>query len=154
MTAVIDVEGYRLSDGTFVIKELAYCNLNCSETFHGIYRAPYEFSQLNARDRHQVKWLTHNLHNLAWERGDLPFRTLETTLKDFVKKFNVVYAKGYSKCQMLEKQYGLEVIDLDCILCPNVTDLPETSQHCSHHYGMRKHCALAKAQAYAKWLKD
>lgn len=68
------------------------------------------------------------------------------------KKFTVLYTKGLEKSRMLEQQYGLHAFNLDCVLCPNIMELPEIEVDCNLHHS--KHCALAKAVAYAEWLKE
>ena len=151
MAAVIEVEGFQLQDGTYVIKELAYSVLQTGELFHGLYKPPTEFENLTPRDRHQCTYVSNNIHGLRWEEGELPYEKLEEHLRR-VACF-VLYAKGFGKCKMLEKQYGIMAYNLDSVLCPTMTELPEVEVRCTYH-SRKKHCAMAKAVAFASWLKE
>lgn len=154
MDIVVDIECF--SGG--IIKELAFAN---SYFCAGVsFKPPFPEHLLSTEEVHQNKWITNNLHKLAWNSGQFYY----TDLKDVIKYIKIdnrnaeYFAKGCEKVQILTALLGIPFTNLDNLGCPSIKHLDRGNQtRCDaypnlHFHPGIHHCAQKKAKAYYDWL--
>ncbi|GBM85732.1 hypothetical protein AVEN_163058-1 [Araneus ventricosus] len=69
-SAVLDFEGFQISPGRFIVKELAVCAVN-EDTFCGrwLFKPPHSFKTLDRKRQNTYTWITKFLHHIAWDDG-------------------------------------------------------------------------------------
>lgn len=149
---VIEFEGFQLQPNSFVIKELAFYSVKYG--YHGrwCFLPPFAWEQLSAKKRKTNAWLIRYCHGLRWESGELPYSALQTILLSICISYTDIYVKGLEKTIFLEHLLGRKVLDLNDFNCPKMKDLESKEVCCPVHSTPFKHCALAKATAYASFI--
>lgn len=154
MSAIIDFEGFQLSRGDFVIKELAFFSTNdCPSWGVWYFEPPKPFDDLTFNLRKQCVWVTTNIHRMNWQEGSLPYSNVKKIIFLLFEMFTHVYVKGLQKVKFLEMVTGYKCINLEDFSCPKVEELFPSYSFCSVHEPNFKHCAVAKTTAYASFLK-
>ncbi|GBO01480.1 hypothetical protein AVEN_218218-1 [Araneus ventricosus] len=154
-SAVLDFEGFQLSPGRFIVKELAVCAVN-DDTFRGrwLFKSPHSYESLDRKKQNTYSWITKFLHHIEWNDGELPYDTFHCVLTVIFETFPYIYVKGLEKKKFLEFLTGRDILNLDDFECPKVRDLPFFGVLCPFMHGKSfQHCAVYKAKAFAKHLE-
>ncbi|GBN68644.1 hypothetical protein AVEN_251374-1 [Araneus ventricosus] len=154
-SAVLDFEGFQLSPGRFIVKELAVCAVN-EDTFCGrwLFKPPHSFKTLDRKRQNTYTWITKFLHHIAWDDGELPYDTFRCVLTVIFETFSYIYVKGLEKKIFLEFLTGRDLLNLDDFECPKLKDLPSFDVLCPFMHGKSfHHCSVYKAKAFAKHLE-
>ncbi|GBO40947.1 hypothetical protein AVEN_92664-1 [Araneus ventricosus] len=154
-SAVLDFEGFQLSPGRFIVKELAVCAVN-DDTFCGrwMFKSPHSFESLDRKKQNTYSWITKFLHHIEWGDGELPYDTFHCVLTVIFETFPYIYVKGPEKKKFLEFLTGRDILNLDDFECPKVKDLPSFDVLCPYMHGKSfSHCAVYKVKAFAKHLE-
>ncbi|GBM83140.1 hypothetical protein AVEN_107386-1, partial [Araneus ventricosus] len=90
--AVLDFEGFQLSPGRFIVKEMAVWAVN-NDTFCGrwLFKSPHSFESLDLEKQKSFSWITKFLHHIKWEDGELPYDTLRCVLTTICQSFSYIY---------------------------------------------------------------
>lgn len=171
MIFIVDIQGFKISQNKFVIKEFAMISEHYSSTFkpiHYIVKSPFsldEQSQLNYRQTNTIKWLTKNCHGLSWNGGNVSISQLKRILHMAMleKSYRKIFfkAKGHEKCLWLsdffvdlfgrDKNVLVLNIEMDGIIWPTLSSMrlihPQYKQCSSHSSSNKKNytslnCAL------------
>lgn len=155
MSVVIDFEGFLLSSGHFIVKELAF-NAVKGYPFSGMctFQPPFPFEELPERQRLQYKWVSKNIHLIDFNKGVLPYSKFRNVLCFLFEIFPNIYVKGYEKRKFLEFLAGRKCYDLNDLKCPRMDQLVPTHSSCTIHVSDFKHCALAKVIVFGNFLKS
>lgn len=153
-SVVIEFEGFQLKPHIFVIKELAYFDVD--RDYHGrwSFLPPHPWKQLSPKDKKKFSWVTRYCHGLRWECGDLPYTALPLILSFLFVSYSDIYVKGLEKSKFLENLSGKKILDLNDFKCPKVGSLKHSTLICNDHIHDFKHCALSKAAAYGSFIKE
>ena len=155
MSLVIDFEGFQVSSKQFFVKELAAYAVNDS-TFRGrwLFKAPFCFDHLDKKSKITVLYTAYNIHHMDWTEGHLPYTDLPCILRMLFRSFKKIYVKGLQKKKFLER-FGVEIENLEDENCPRFCQLPPVETRCPYwHIKGFSHCAVQKAEAYAKFLES
>lgn len=155
MSAVVDFEGFQMSNQHFIIKELAFYSINNPHS-HGVwyFQSPMPFEELSYAQRKQMSWVTRNIHQINWREGFLSYSKLKSILSYLFESFSYIYVKGLQKRTFLELLTGKKCRALEEFDCPKVEDLLPVRTSCSVHELKFHHCALVKATAYGSYLRE
>nr|CAD7463336.1 unnamed protein product [Timema tahoe] len=77
---IVDFQGLKDEDNTFIIKECSVLAICGSVIHHWTFKSPYSFSKLPRHIQKQCDWLAHNHNGLQWDDGDMNGES-ETTHK-------------------------------------------------------------------------
>lgn len=151
---VIEFEGFHLKPHIFIIKELAYFDVE--RGYHGrwSFLPPHPWYMLTKKEKRKFSWTTRRCHGLSWESGDLPYTALPLIVSFLFLSYSDIYVKGLEKSKFLENLSGKKILDLNNFKCPKVENLKFSTLHCPDHIVDFKHCALAKATAYGSFIKE
>jgi len=155
MSLVIDFEGFQVSSNQFYVKELAAYAVNDS-TFRGRwqFRAPFSLDRLDKKSKLTVMFTACNIHLMDWSEGELPYGDLPCILRMLFRSFKKIYVKGLQKKKFLEG-CGVDVENLEDLNCPRFHELPPVESRCPYwHIKGFSHCAVQKAEAYAKFVES
>ncbi|GIY49698.1 hypothetical protein CDAR_173961 [Caerostris darwini] len=153
--AVLDFEGFQISAGSFIIKELAVCAVH-DDTFCGrwLFKPPHPFELIEPRKKENYLWVTKHLHKIKWDDGELPYEYLRSVLTIIMEMFPYIYVKELEKNKFLEFLTSKEILNLDDYECPKVNDLPPLNVFCPFQHGKNfNHCAVYKAKVFTKFLE-
>lgn len=152
-SVVIEFEGFQFKPHVFIVKELAFYDVN--RGFHGrwSFLPPFPWEQLSKKNRKTFSWLTRYCHELDWESGDLPYTSLPLILTFLFVSYKDIYIKGLEKSKFFENLSGRKILDLNDFMCPKMDTLKCATLDCPDHASHFNHCALAKAAAYGSFIK-
>lgn len=144
MECVVEFHGFRDENNKWIIKELAVVGLFFH--FNVIFKSPYSKDCITCRKtRQSISWLEHNYHGIRWEDGFVPFKN--STVRELLKPFDVIYTKGLEKKQFLDQfHYNVREIEESTIFNSNV------AYCCCFHKDNINKCALKNAEMYYKFL--
>ena len=103
MEFVLDVQGFKANDNTFVFKELALSTLeeDCPPQVY-LFRPPFDWNVLRNREKSSNRWLELNYHGIPWCTGDISQKEVQGILHKELKNATKVYVKGREKIQWLK----------------------------------------------------
>lgn len=139
MFAIVDVQGFKISDKEFSPKELASYNGNVMS--HYIFRAPFPLSTLPLPLQQQAKWVSNNHHCIEWDEGFTPVHLFPKILQRLVRDAHVVYVKGYEKVKFLQKYTDKHIIEIE-----EHPALSPSEPSCMYH--VKSHCYCALSNVY------
>lgn len=153
MIFVIDMQGFRGCNNTFIIKELAVVNVNENFHRHFILKPPFSFSTLSRELQCQAHWVYENHHGLKWEGGLTTFWEVKEYLLLNMKN-TTIYVKGTEKKKWLDDLLGniALVFNVEDHSCPNLKSLKQNYPdmlRCNAHSGC---CALQNAFLLKKFI--
>ena len=151
---VVEFEGFQVHTYDFIIKEMAFYSVDLGYHSRWSFLPPCPCEELPIKKRKKFSWLPRNYHGLSWNCGELPYSTLELVLSSLFSSNKNIYTKGLEKTKFLEKKSGRRVFNLDDVNCPKFILLEGLPAKCPMHSKHFKHCALAKASVFAKYIKD
>ena len=150
--SVIDLQGFQLTPHSFVVKELAFYDIN--NGYHGrwSFKPPHPWEDLSPSKQKSYAWVTRNLHGMSWKSGKLPYKTFRRILMSLFTSYDIIYVKGLEKANFLKKfSADLNIVNLDC---PKIDDLHLPIVKCPFHLPESHYCALQRAAAFAKLLRS
>jgi hypothetical protein len=139
---LIDFEGYQVAN-RFFFKEFTYCNINENSFCNLFIKTPI------IRHNKTINWLIQSHHRIPMEYGSINYKRVIKTLNNA----SIIYCKGKSKVDILEKLTNNIIIDIELFGCPKYVYTHSNQLVCEFHNN-NPHCALNKAYFYYKWLKQ
>lgn len=150
----VDVQGFKDSQNTFIIKELALVTSEYTQTF--VIKPPYPFSSLTPEEKRQVLWIERN-RNIYWSEGFIDYREFKRVIIPYLDNQKIL-TKGLEKTKWIKELCSTcEVIDVGEKGWPCFKDL--YIKYCKDHnrYNCivhKKYCALKNAICIKKWYYD
>lgn len=142
-TAIVDVQGYRLCNKTFIIKEI--CILCFGHISHFIFLPPFDYKFLNDSDKYQIKWLTNKYHGLEWSSGSIDYKEKDDLIKKSLQFATCIYVKGEEKTKWLKEiVQNIEIVNIEKIIDHNFRLKDENVAFvfkCFHHDKNRGICS-------------
>ncbi|KAF7383168.1 hypothetical protein HZH68_015017 [Vespula germanica] len=103
-TVFVDLQGFKIQNNLFVLKEFAICDMIDNLVANYVFLPPFHKDQLSRKDEIGVRWLTDNHHGLEWNDGfvnyNLRYEIFEQHLICSSSVLNI-YIKGTEKIQWL-----------------------------------------------------
>ena len=163
VTLILDIDGYRLSSGQFIVRELGWCTIQGENDSQHFY-SPLRYCDLSCKDRRTVNCVYRHVHGLrfeaAYKEAALLQREVESVIRALYKDGLIAYKGGHIEKDVLEKM-GLPCVDLEVFGCPKADSLwsshfdPGTS--CGHHKIETMkfiHCPKQETFLFFNWLKN
>lgn len=118
--AVVDLQGFQLDNGDFIVKELAIRidqQLN-----HYLFKPPMPFHKLSANERRTARYAERKIHGLRYSRGYVEYTELLNILHDI--NVESIFVKGHQKHRFLLKcQLRPEIVNLESSMAQPKMDI-------------------------------
>ncbi|EFN75574.1 hypothetical protein EAI_17598 [Harpegnathos saltator] len=160
MDVIIEVQCFRDSNDTYMLKEVAIVSINEAFVGHWILAPEYLFAELNEKSRRINNWLSLNYHGIEWYDGETNPKYFYSRLHETTSHIRGFMTKGKEKASYLQNLLARNVYNLENI-SPTASDLSPSERiescsfHCSFHT-FRKHrhyhCALRDAYKLKHWF--
>ena len=157
MDIVIDIQGFRDSEGKFIPKEIAVVALDAAIIGHWITLPPCSFEELPESSRRENNWLSQNYHGIEWFDGEANPKFFVSQLRDITRWARCIFTRGHEKASYLRDLLSRNIYNLeaDSPAYKYLPDVDEYGHRCTHH-GLRAnakfHCALRNAHKLKHWL--
>ena len=162
VTLIIDLDGFRLSSGEFLVRELGWCTLegaNDCQHFYSLLR----YKELSCKDRRTVNYVYRHVHGLRFEasfqEAALPQRDVGAVIQALYHGGLIAYKEGQIEKEFLEK-LNLPSLDLEEYGCPKADSLWSShfppGKPCGHHKEHTMtfiHCPKQETFLFYQWLK-
>lgn len=100
---IIDIQGFRIDNNRFIIKEVAILTRNYIKLFHILIQPPCSWNDVSLSFRKQILWLERYYHGLSWDEGHVPYYTAQNIIRNILSNHCVIFVKGNEKRYLLEK---------------------------------------------------
>ena len=156
---IIDIQGFRDNDGSFILKEVAIVR-DDRVVYHAVIRCEPR-KTLNANRQREANYNSSFVHGISWYDGTTNLKRAIHLMKVFASTACQIWVKGPEKCKVLEKILHRKMCDLEIIDCPKASELPkdDTFEECTlpvHRQISDKttpyKCAKLQVQQYARWF--
>lgn len=149
---IVDVQGFKRKDNTFIIKEFSLTSSEYTQTF--LIKPPHFYSTLSNDEKRTVKWLERN-NNILWSEGFVDYREFKRLVHQYLNGTKV-FVKGLEKTKWIKELCSnCDVINIEEKGCPNFLVLYELYDnkklYCVHH---NKQCALRNVLCLKFWCKN
>lgn len=135
MPLVIDIQGFKVENNKFIVKELsAYNGYKIS---HYIFKPPFPKKHLPPKFEKQATWLTNNHHCIDWNEGYTPFHTFANIIRGLTAYEEVIYVKGEEKAAYIKEYSSNPVYELQ-----DHPSLPFEEPRCFYHIKPKCICSL------------
>lgn len=111
MSVVIDVQGFKVENNRFIVKEFAA--YNGKQISHYVFKPPFNMDLLPPHLHKQVVWLTENHHSIKWSNGFIPLYKFPNILQHIADRSDRIYVKGKEKADYIRKYSSRQVIELE-----------------------------------------
>ena len=157
VTLILDLDGYRLKSGQFIVRELGWCTIRGENDSQHFY-SPMRYKDLSYKDRRTVNYVYRHIHGLRFEAA-LPQREVESVIRALYKGGIIAYKGGQVEKELLDKM-ELPHVDLEDFNCLKADALWFSDFHagtsCGHHkIDTMKfiHCPKQETFLFFHWLK-
>lgn len=150
---IVDVQGFKDKNNTFIIKEFAVADKELTQMF--LIKPPYPFSSLTLEEKKQVLWLEKN-KGIRWSEGYIDYREFRREVVKYLFNKNII-TKGLEKVKWIKELcMNNEIVNIESTGCPKLSCLQEKyckneSYNCCYHV---KECALKNVLCLRKWCID
>jgi hypothetical protein len=139
MNIILDVQGFKIENNKFIVKELAA--FDGVRVSHFIFKSPFRMDYLSPDLHKQAEWLMRNHHCIDWREGFTPLHKFGDIIKSLCNKVDYVYVKGKEKSEFIKKFTITPVIEID-----EQPTLKPRDPSCFFH--LRKPCFCALSNVY------
>lgn len=136
MKFVVDVQGFKIENNKFIVKEFAA--YDGVKICHYIFKPPYPFEMLSPDVQKQVRWLTRNYHCIKWTDGFTPLHLFGKIIQNLITDDDCVYVKGGEKANYIRQFISQPVLEFE-----EKPPLVKSSTKCFYHSNNNCMCALS-----------
>lgn len=111
MPLILDIQGFKLENNKFIVKELAA--YDGSKVSHYVFKPPFDVKLLSPQLHRQMIWVMNNHHCIDWREGYTPIHKFEAIVKHLTVQVDVIYVKGRGKADYIRKYTSKPVLQLD-----------------------------------------
>lgn len=162
VTLILGIDGFRLSSGQFLVRELGWCTIKGENDSQHFY-SPLRYRDLSYKDRRTVNYVYRQVHGLRFEapykEAALPQRDVEGVIRTLYKEGLIAFKGGQIEKEILDKM-GLPCVDLEKYGCPKADVLWSkdylTGTSCGHHKVDTMtfiHCPKQETFLFFQWLE-
>lgn len=159
MDFIVDMQGFKLENNEFVLKELAVVSVNNMDSIpiSIIFQPPCPWYCISKKYKSVNRWLEKNFHGISWNAGDVSYVYVNEILKSKFKEATTIYVKGYEKRKWLKNfiyKNITKIINMDDLNCPSIEKLKEQEFACLYNTVEKKTftCALQNVINLKNWL--
>nr|AGQ20231.1 AsIV-cont00128-ORF1 [Apophua simplicipes ichnovirus] len=158
MYCVVDVQGFKQSDGKFVLKEFAMVTIDMKIVKHleFVVKPPYPFKYLLKEHRSMNSSLTRNVHGISWDSGTISYEESRPYIRKLLKNARTIYVRGSEKRVWLRSllNVSVQVVDLKKLECPSTRELKESLNYtcASDQYAMGFASAGENVKLIRLWM--
>ena len=160
---ILDIDGFRLSSGQFLVRELGWCTIKGENDSQHFY-SPLRYKDLSYKDRRTVNYIYRHVRGLRFEanyrEAALPQRDVVGVIRALYKGGIIAYKGGQIEKELLDK-LGLPSVNLEDFGCPKADKLWSShyppGKSCGHHkIDTMKfiHCPKQETFLFFQWLKE
>lgn len=150
-SGIVEFQAFRGNDNKFIVKELVILDLQTCVIYTFLFKPPFPFNKLNSKSKRTNKWLTKNLHHIAWNDGYTDFKELESIMYHFCSRFTKLYTRGQEKRNWIQLYTTKDVIDVKVNQCLEIDSVCILTKDEKHAY---LHCAVKNAYRLAAFLQQ
>ncbi|KAH0534991.1 hypothetical protein KQX54_011461 [Cotesia glomerata] len=142
---IVDVQGFKMSNNRFVVKELAAITIN---------KTP---------DQSSILYVKIFKPPCKWNHGSITYDNVEDVLNIIVRDYQCIYVKGCEKQKWVKSFCSTtkQVIDLESLGCPSINKLPNILKREQHQGSEHSdilyddyHCAMENVQRLKIWFLE
>ncbi|CAH1099637.1 unnamed protein product [Psylliodes chrysocephalus] len=111
MKLVVDVQGFKIENNKFIVKEFAA--FNGSQVCHYVFKPPFPLRMLPSDLHKQATWLMNNHHAIDWNNGYTPLHHFGSIFQKLIKDIDCIYVKGMEKANYIKKFSTVPVYEID-----------------------------------------
>ena len=100
---IIELQAFRGNKGEFIIKELAFMDLDTNAINHFLFKPPFPFSMLRKGAAKTNRWLMKHFHHIAWNEGFVDYNELDTIMFHYCRQYQLAYTSGLEKSKWIER---------------------------------------------------
>lgn len=149
--AIVDVQGFKIADNKFILKEIAIACKDQIQVF--LIKPPFPIYNLTSTERKQVNWIERN-RKIYWNDGFIPYKNYLAYIEEFLID-KMIYCKGLEKMLWIKKLLDYnDVYNLELKSCPSLLSLYEEYRLSTDVYTCIYHptiCALRNVTCLKKW---
>lgn len=158
--AVIDVQGFKAINNSFIVKEIAVSfNQKPSACRAFSIKSPYQYSLLSYEEEQSARWLTRIHHGITWDYGEYELKDVIKYLEHHLQK-TTIYVKGKEKANWVRDLFNselriIEILNHECDLSIKevIRIYRENEIYCKHHEKLNHVCALRNARALRTYIE-
>lgn len=139
MNLIIDVQGFKIENNRFIVKELAAYD-GC-HTSHHIFKQPFHLNLLPPDLQKQASWLIKHHHGISWDEGFTPLHKFSNIIKSLTNNCDCIYVKGAEKAKLIQKYTTKPVFELS-------EDPPLQPSEAQCFFHKRKYCICALTNVF------
>lgn len=94
---VVELQAFSDSNDNYIVKELAFLDMNTNAVYYFLFKPPFPFSRLSKKAQRSNKWLMKNYHYITWEEGFTSYKEIDNIMYHFGSKFTKYYTTGSNK---------------------------------------------------------
>lgn len=110
---VIEFQGFRNSNGRFIIKELVIYDMTTHVLNYFVFKPPFNFRQLSRKANRTNNWLTSNFHHITWDEGFTEYKELNHILQHYCNQYDKIYTSGEEKSKFIERRTANKVVNIE-----------------------------------------
>lgn len=153
MSALVDIQGFKIGSNTFILKEVAILSKGKVQVF--LIRPPFHYYDLTSKEKQQVNWIQRN-RKIYWDEGYIPYKYYKIILNVLLKDKSI-YVKGSEKVLWMKNIIdSANVFNIEDKGCPSLLTLSEKYESvnvytCMYHQSV---CALKNVIYLEKWCLE
>lgn len=139
---IIDIQGFKHKDSSFIIKEISVLNVHAALCHHRIIELPSIINQMSPDFQAQVNFTKEHVHGLMWSSwyDNLSSYSITDFLKSRVELEAIILIKGCSKLSIVKNLLPDNTsINLEELGCPTVEEITKFHGFSSSKFHCGKH---------------
>lgn len=144
-TIILDIQFVVGNKGQYFAKEIAYVNANSIVHNHLVFKAPFDYRELDEQAKKQNTFNVNNINQLRWDQGKLAYSEVSNLFWN-LRNYTTIIVKGRQKKDFLLKYFNnninnsLEIVDLD--IGTSLSNIPNKTTDCYIHSNGDMRCAI------------
>lgn len=141
-TIILDIQFVNGNRGQYFAKEIAYVKANSIVHNHLVFKAPFDYRELDEQAKKQNAFNVTNINKLEWDQGKLAYSEISNLFWN-LRNYTTIIVKGRQKKEFLLKYFDNlthEIVDLD--IGSSLSSIPNKTTDCYIHSNGDMRCAI------------
>lgn len=141
-TIILDIQFVSGNMGQYFAKEIAYVYANSIVPHHFVFKAPYDYRELDEQAKKQNTFNINNINQLRWDQGKLAYSEVSNLFWN-LRNYTTIIVKGQQKKDFLLKYFDNNthaIVDLD--IGASLSRIPNKTTDCYLHSNGEMRCAI------------